>query len=244
MGADQGGAAEILRWSASLPQRAGRERFFLPVKVLGRLFRGKFLSALKRAYDEGAIELGGSTEDLRERSAWKRFLDELYALEWVVYAKPPFGGPEHVFRYLGRYTHRVAISNSRLGKLDDGKVSFEIKDYADGEKRKTLTITALEFIRRFLLHVLPRRFVRIRHYGLLASRNVGTQLAHARSLLEPGEPQADESPALSGEWWERLLALTGEDVMACPKCGERMERSELNGEELLCLAARGAFDTS
>jgi hypothetical protein len=193
-------------------------RFFLSVKVLAKLFRGKFLHKLKRAYREGTLELGGSTAELRDAAAWKRFLDTLYGVDWVVYSKPPFGGPQQVFRYLGRYTHRVAISNHRLEKLEDGKVTFAIKDYADGEKRKSLTLDACEFIRRFLLHVLPQKFVRIRHYGLIAGRNVDTLLALARKIL-PSEPQvSEEAVEVSGEWWERLLSLTGFDVFACPEC--------------------------
>ncbi len=222
----------------------GSPKYFLPVKVLGELFRGKFLSALKEAYEQEKIEFGGQTDDLRERVTWNRLLDDLYSQAWVVYAKPPFGGPEHVFRYLGRYTHRVAISNSRLQKLEGGRVTFTIKDYADGHKRKMLTITAVEFIRRFLLHVLPRRFVRIRHYGLLASRNINTQLAHAKSLLIPPNPEPEDFSASSGEWWELLLHLTGEDIMACSKCGGRMQRTELDARQLLCVVANETFDTS
>lgn len=222
-----------------------RQSFFLPVRVLADLFRGKFLDALKAERKAGRIDLSGSAASLVEPRSWQRFLNNLYRLRWVVHAKPPFGGPEHVFRYLARYTHRVAISNHRLLALEDGKVTFRYKDYADYRRKKKLTISAVEFIRRFLLHVLPLGFVRIRHYGLLASRNVETKLARARALLEPEAPVKD-SPAESSEspltWWERLLELTGVDIFACPACREgRMHREPLLPERTeRCLV----FDTS
>jgi hypothetical protein len=199
-----------------------RKSFFLPVKVLGRLFRGKFLHALGQARLQG--KLRGEAAALDRRSDWKQLLDHLYQLDWVVYAKPPFGGPEHVFRYLGRYTHRVAIANHRLVALEDGRVTFRLKDYADGGRKKRLTLTAGEFIRRFLLHVLPRRFVRIRHYGLLASRNVHTRLVRARQRLAPESKTDARGPRpdahASTPWWKRLLRLTGIDVMRCPFCND------------------------
>jgi hypothetical protein len=203
-----------------------REGFFLPVAVLSRLFRGKFLHALRQAHRQG--KLRGPAAALQQPAVWKRLLDELYQLDWVVYAKPPFGGPDHVFRYLGRYTHRVAITNRRLLALEDGRVTFRVKDHADGAKNKRLTLTAGEFIRRFLLHLLPHRFVRIRHYGLLAARNVHTRLAQARELLTPQTKPApcDSEPASTRPttWWQRLLRLTGIDVMLCPYCDGRLVR--------------------
>jgi len=199
-----------------------RKGFFLPVEVVGLLFRGKFLHALRQARRQG--KLRGNAAALDQPSDWKRLIDHLYELHWVVYAKPPFGGPEHVFKYLGRYTHRVAIANHRLVAIEDDRVTFKLKDYADGGKRKRLTLTAGEFIRRFLLHVLPRGFVRIRHYGLLAARNVHTRLVQARELLAPRsktEPcDADSDTDRRVPWWERLLRLTGIDVMLCPFCSE------------------------
>ncbi len=201
---------------------ATRPGFFLPVKVLEKLFRGKFLDALRAAYEKGSLELKGSTQHLKERSAWKSLIDQLYRKDWVVYAKPPFGGPEHVLRYLGRYTHRVAISNGRLLAMEDGRVTFRIKDYTDGNRKKTLTLAAQEFIRRFLLHVLPTNFVRIRHYGLCAGRNVKTKLERARKLIEttsavPSRKKTElkhQSP-----WWERVFTLFDIDIMLCPRCG-------------------------
>ena len=193
-----------------------RERFFLPVKVLGRLFRGKFLDGLREAHCRGGL-LG-----LPDSAAWHVLVDALYRLDWVVYAKPPFGGPDHVFQYLGRYTHRVAIANHRLVAIGEDGITFRVRDYADGSKNKHLTLAAGEFIRRFLLHVLPSRFTRIRHYGLLAGRNVHTRLARARGFLErrPGTRPPATTPPAHEPWWERLLRLTGIDVMRCPFCGD------------------------
>ena len=205
------------RW---VPCRPG---FFLPVRVLRKLFRGKFLHGLKRAYDEDGLDLKGTTAELADPQRWRALLQQLYRRDWVVYAKPPFGGPEHVYRYLGRYTHRVAIANHRLLSLEDGAVRFQVKDRADGGKRKVMTLSAVEFLRRFLLHVLPRGFVRIRHFGLLAGRNVHTKLARAQDLLNAKVPELVEAPPPSVSespipWWERLLALTGVDVFLCPRC--------------------------
>jgi hypothetical protein len=165
---------------------AGREKYLLPVKVLAKLFRGKFLAALDRAYQDGELDLAGSTAALADPEAWRRFKNGLYKKDWVVYAKPPFGGAKQVFNHLGRYTHRIAISNHRIVNFADGKVTFSWKDCADGCQKKLMTLDAVEFLRRFLLHVLPHGFVRIRHYGLCASSNVNTKLVAARRLLEPG----------------------------------------------------------
>jgi hypothetical protein len=199
---------------------AARANYLLPVKVLGKLFRGKFLAALDLAHQNAELDLAGSTADLANPEAWRRFKDHLYKKDWVVYAKPPFGGAEQVFNYLGRYTHRIAISNHRILDFADGKVTFAWKDYADGCQKKLMTLDAVEFLRRFLLHVLPRGFVRIRHYGLCASSNVNTKLVAARRLLEPATaPIASEAEATEPTpWWERFLEQTGIDVMACPCC--------------------------
>jgi hypothetical protein len=199
-----------------------RDRFFLPIRVLGRLFRGRFLHALAEARKEG--QLAGGAAGLVSPGAWKRLIDKLYQLEWVVYAKPPFGGPEHVFRYLGRYTHRVAIANNRLLAIDDGSVTFQVRDYADASKPTQLTLGFGEFMRRFLLHVLPRGYTRIRHYGLLAPRNARGRLVRARALLAPKRRTrviaAEPATHPPTPWWQRLLRLTGIDVMLCPYCGE------------------------
>jgi len=208
---------------------SGRERYFLPVKVLGKLFRGKFLDALHRAWKKRELALGGSTAELSDPVAWSALKDRLYRKNWVVYAKRPFGGPEQVFSYLGRYTHRVAISNHRIVDFADRKVTFTVKDYRDGAQKKRMTLDAVEFLRRFMLHVLPRGFVRIRHYGLCAGPNVNTKLAAAKKLLEPNEP-SETAIATETEdpnhitWWERFRDLTGIDVMVCSRCGGRLVR--------------------
>ena len=202
------------RWISTSP------KFFLPVEALGLVFCGKFLDALDVARDSGKLEFVGSTAHLAPHKAWRNFLGEL-PKNWVVYAKAPFAGPEQVFRYLGHYTHRVAISNHRLVSMGDGKVTFSWKDYRHGGKRGLMTLNAVEFIRRFLLHVLPKKFVRIRHFGLLSSRNIFSKLARARDLLssraDPTSPQP-RPKRLPLPWWQRLFALTGIDVFLCPFC--------------------------
>ena len=161
-----------------------RRGFFLPVKVLSRLFRGKFVAYLRAANEQGNLAFHGQLEYLSEGDQFARLLRKLSKIEWVVYAKPPFGGPERVLKYLARYTHRVAISNQRLVALSDGQVTFRWKDYADGNAVKEMTLDIREFTRRFLLHILPRGFVRIRHFGLLANRCRRERLGHCRKLLE------------------------------------------------------------
>ncbi len=204
---------------------AARERFLLPTKVLRRLFRGKFLAALRQAYEAGQLKLAGSTAELSQPRAWRQFLDPLYKKNWVVYAKPPFASPEYVFRYLGRYTHRVAISNQRILAVDNSQVTFTLKNYSAQGRREQMTVDAVEFIRRFLLHVLPQAFTRIRHFGLCAGRNVKTKLQTARALLTaltPAAPQPPTSAAVEKDdrpWWQRWLDRTGIDILACPSCG-------------------------
>jgi len=163
---------------------ACRKGFFLPVKVLSRLFRRKLLSDLRAKFEEGELLCLGQLIQLAQKDHFEKLLDELCRIEWVVYAKPPFGGPEQVLKYLARYTHRVAISNHRLLELSDGRVSFSYKDYAAGNLTKTMTLDVCEFTRRFLLHVLPRGFVRIRHYGFLANRCRQEKLELCRRRIE------------------------------------------------------------
>ena len=162
------------------PKYAG---FFLPVKILSRVFRGKFVAALRRAYARDQLDLSGATEHLRDPAQWHAFVDALFATDWVVYAKPAFGGASAVLRYLGRYTHRVAISNHRLLAFDGDHVTFQWKDYAHGDQRRTMTLSAMEFLRRFVQHILPRGFVRIRQSGFLANTCRATRVALARTLL-------------------------------------------------------------
>ena len=213
---------------------AARRGYLLPVKVLGRLFRGKFLAGVKEAYDTGQLILGGSVATLADPQVFRRWLDALYRQDWVVYAKRPFGGARQVFRYLGRYSHRVAIANSRLLSLTDGQVSFHWKDYADDHRTKVMRLTADEFIRRFLLHVLPKRFVRIRHYGLLAGRNVATRLARCRQLLgAPKEPSVESR--VENTWLDQFREGTGQDLTHCPQCQGPLTRQPLEAPATLRL---------
>lgn len=214
---------------------AARPAFFLPVKVLGRLFRGKFLAALRRLWKAKGLQFAGSTEALSETKVWRKFMRDLYRCNWVVYAKPPFGGPEQVFRYLGRYSHRVAISNARLIEMKAGRVSFWYKDYAAGNQRKVMSLDAEEFIRRFLLHALPKGFTRIRHYGLLAGRNLETDHARCRELLNVQAPPVPESAVnvkSRPRWADRVMQWTGHDPLRCPRCQQLLHRRELASGDL------------
>lgn len=185
-----------------------RDGFFLPVKVLGNLFRGKFLARLRVAHDQGLLELPHATA---ESPPFRQWLSALYEKDWVVYSKRPFGGPEQVLRYLASYTHRTAISNHRLVSLRDGNVSFLWKDYAHGCRRRVMTLTATEFLRRFLMHVLPKGFVRIRHYGFLANRHRAGKLELCRKLLR-SDDAGSESAGNHGE--PKVLG----DTFPCPVC--------------------------
>ena len=166
-----------------------RYKFFLPVRVLSKVFRGKFAAGLKRAFQQGRLTFAGTLKPLEHEQAFRSFLRTLFRQDWVVYAKPPFGGPQHVIGYLARYTHRVAISNHRLLAFQADRVTFRWKDYAHGNKKKKMTLSSQEFLRRFLLHVLPRGFVRIRFFGFLANRRRATLLPQCRLLLNNTKPQ-------------------------------------------------------
>jgi len=201
------------RW---IPCRPG---FFLPVRVLSRLFRRLFLEHLQTAFAQGKLQFFSSLERLRDRKAFAEYLAPLRQAEWVVYAKPPFGGPEQVLNYLGRYTHRVAISNNRLLNIDRAKVTFRWKDYRHHDQQKTMTLEAHEFIRRFLLHVLPDGFQRIRHYGFLGHRYRQAKLALCRQLLgvvssSPATvPRQDKT-----DYLDLYEQLTGRSLRECPVC--------------------------
>jgi hypothetical protein len=196
-----------------------RKGFFLPVRVLSRLFRGLFLHYIEEACAAGKLTFHGSLQPLADRQNFKTLVKDCRKIEWVVYSKPPFGGPDQVLDYLGRYTHRVAISNDRLVRLEDGKVTFRWKDYRKGNKQKLMTLDAEEFIRRFLLHVLPRGFVRIRHFGFLANSRSKSKLARCRELL--GVPQADpQQSSAPADWRASYEKLTGESLTICPACRE------------------------
>jgi hypothetical protein len=193
---------------------SARPGYLLPVRALSRLFRGKFLAGLQQLIDDDKLDFRGSTEELGDPRAFARLRRQVYEKEWVVYAKRPFGGAEQVFRYLGRYTHRVAIANSRLVSMDDEHVRFRYKNYAT-DAHTVMTLDAEDFIRRFLLHVLPKRFVRIRHFGILAGRNVHTKLERARHLVAPvnSAPDMDHEDAT-----DRCAITTDEGPGRCPYC--------------------------
>ena len=203
------------RWVACRPG------FFLSVRVLARLFRRLFLRELENAFDAGKLRFFSKLANLAEPQAFARRLGELRRLDWVVYAKPPFGGPEQVLAYLGRYTHRVAIANSRLLSLTDSKVRFTWKDYRQDGKTKVMILDADEFIRRFLLHTLPDSFHRIRHYGFLANGARGDSLALCHRLLDARDTGACE---VADNRTEDDRTPTAADFAICPHCGGAMRR--------------------
>ena len=192
-----------------------RKGFFLPVTVISALFRGKFLDHLKHCFKSGVLVFDGAIRHLKEPGTFESFRNQFYNKKWVVYCKPPFDGAKGVLQYLGRYTHRVAISNNRILANRDGNVSFLWRDYADGNRQKTMTLKADEFIRRFLLHVLPERYVRIRHFGLLANRNRKDNIAACHKILG-GKNVTKEKRRET--WQEQLLRICGIDVSVCPVC--------------------------
>ena len=194
-----------------------RNGFFLSVRVLSRLFRRLFLEQLCNAFDAGNLEFFSSLESLRDPSAFRNYLAPLREVEWVIYAKRPFAGPEQVLDYVGRYTHRVAISNNRLLDIAEGKVSFRYKDYRHEAKQKTMTLQAEEFIRRFLLHVLPEGFQRIRYYGFLANPYRQQKLARCRDLLGTSQPEPAASK-VNKDYRDRYEELTGSTLWQCPVC--------------------------
>ncbi len=208
------------------PKYAG---FFLPVTVLSRVFRGKFVEGLRRAHTRGELDLTGASAGLCDPVRWHAFVDALFRTDWVVYAKPAFGGPAAVLRYLGRYTHRVAISNHRLVAFDGEHVTFRWKDYAHDGEWRTMTLTAMEFLRRFVQHVLPRGFVRIRQYGYLGSACRTVRLARARRFLRRTPPPVTTATTVSG--WH------------CPQCGTTMTLGPIFSARALGAIAL-AFDTS
>ena len=215
-----------------------RPNFFLPVAVLSRLFRRLFLDYLRKAFDAGDLQFFSSLEALRIRNAFLRYIAAARKKDWVVYAKPPFAGPEAVLNYVARYTHRVAISNDRLLDINDGKVQFRWKDYRDGNRQKTMTLGADEFIRRFLLHVLPDGFQRIRYFGFLASRYRAERLALCRQLMEMPPPTTRE---VHKDYRDRYEALTGVSLRTCPLCSCG---TMVVVETFQCTSSRAFLDTS
>jgi hypothetical protein len=203
--------------------RKARPKFLFPVRALSKVFRGKFLDGLQELYDDERLRFPAPVAALASTEGFAKLLDSLRRHGWVVYSKAPFAGPQKLLDYLGRYTHRVAISNHRLLSVDDGQVRFRYRDRADGDQVKDTSLSADEFIRRFLQHVLPKGLQRIRHYGLLASRNKETLLARCRELLGADPPPAPEKKT-TADW---LLLLLGVEALRCPRCGQVLERTEL-----------------
>ncbi|RLB11088.1 MAG: IS91 family transposase [Deltaproteobacteria bacterium] len=192
-----------------------KKDFFIPVKVISRLFRGKFLAYLKEAKEKGKLVFPGNIAHLKKDHSFKAMLDDLYDQEWVVYCKPPFSSAETVMDYLGRYTHRVAISNDRLIRMQEDQITFRYRNRNDNNALKSMTLDAFEFIRRFLLHILPDGFMKIRYYGILSHRNRKRKLALCKKLLGVDHKEHEK------ESWQDLLArITGIDPRICPCCGK------------------------
>ena len=204
-----------------------RKGFFLPVRVLSRLFRRLFLDGLQQAFDEGVLQFHGKQQKLARPKRFQRFIRAMYKQEWVVYSQAPFAGPQKVLDYLSRYTHRIAFSNHRFIRLQNDLVTFRWKDYRKASRTAQMSLSATEFIRRFLLHVLPNKFVRIRYYGLFANRYRKQNLADCRKLLDDGYQMV--SPAKPKPEWNQLVeSWTGINPLCCPICQQgQMVRIQL-----------------
>jgi hypothetical protein len=203
--------------------RKARPRFLFAVRALSKVFRGKFLAGLQKLYDTSRLQFPIPVAGFASAEMFGTLLRQLHRQGWVVYSKAPFAGPHKLLDYLGRYTHRVAIANNRLLAAEDGQVRFHYRDRADGDRLKDTSLSADKFIRRFLQHVLPRGFQRIRHYGLLAGRHKQEQLTLCRDLLGADPPPAPKKKT-TADW---LLRVLGIDVLHCPRCGQVLERAEL-----------------
>jgi hypothetical protein len=199
-----GGLSTDGRWVAAKP------RFLFAIKVLMRVFRGKLLSKLEKALDDGTLQ----ADDPDPKGALRRAARK----DWNVYSKPPFAGPDQVLRYIGRYTHRIAISNARLVSMDHSQIAFRWRDRADGDRSKLMALDAAEFLRRFLMHLLPPGFMRIRHYGLLANAGRKQSIEVCKALLGVGLVAGCNSTSARETWQELVLRLTGKDVTRCPRC--------------------------
>ncbi len=213
--------------------------FLVPVRALAKMIRGKLVHLLKQARNQGKLALRGGMENLQDPKGFVAFIKKLYQKQWHVYIKKPFAGPEQVFRYVSQYTHRVAISNQRLLTMTKERVVFRARDNDNPGKTRTVTVSPEEFIRRFMLHILPSRFVKIRHFGLMAPANVNTKLERARSLIEQSQPDPIQTLSTSqphseqATWIDRFLKLTGIDLTVCPKCAKgRLVREPLDIVEL------------
>ena len=211
-----------------------RKNFLLPVLVISDIFKNKFLYHLKKKYKKGILEFHGSLESLKSPNNFYQFKDELFNKDWVVSSIPSINSGANVLKYLGRYINSVAISNQRIIKFEEGKVTFKWKDYSDHNKIKLMTLEAVEFIRRFLLHILPNRFVKIRHYGLLSNKNKKTKLKICRKLLNVDD-QPSETTTEKETWQELMFRLTGKDVNKCPCCekGKMIIKSEILPSKLV-----------
>ena len=206
-----GGLTRLNQW------RSSSKKFFIPVKVLAKKFRGKFLYYLKQYYRQELLHFYGSIEHYQGVKAFRKLLDLCYAKDWYTYTKRTFSGPLAVVKYLGRYTHRIAISNTRIVSVNEHNVSFTVKDYKDASKTRKLTLTGIEFVRRFLMHILPKGFVKIRYYGILANRNKKTKLLLCRKLTQ--SPSC--KPRFEGlNTIEIVCLLLGRNVSICPACGK------------------------
>ena len=204
-----GGLTSCRQW------RSSSKKFFIPVKVLAKKFRGKFLFNLKQLYVQNELKFYGKNSCYQNPKAFKELLDQCYSKNWYTYTKRTFSGPLAVVKYLSNYTHRIAISNGRIVSVNDESVTFIVKDYHNASKTKLITLSGIEFIRRFLMHVLPKRFVKIRYYGIWASRNKKTKLALCRKLTNS---EVYKSRFESLKTNEILFLLTGRDVTVCPHC--------------------------
>lgn len=223
--------------------RACKKGYFLPLKSLSAVFRGKFLNYLENAHEE--LHFEGAICSLRRKELFKKLLVAASTKTWVVYVKKSFAGPKQVVNYLGQYTHRIAISNHRLIKIENDQIYFRYRDYADDNKNKVMALPAVEFINRFLSHVLPYKFMRIRHFGLLGNRQKKEKLSRIRQLL--GEKTVPEKGAEHVEiktWEERLKDLTGIDLSRCSNCGGQMRINLTQGSSSYATASRQHVDTS
>lgn len=199
--------------------RSSSKKFFLPVKVLAKKLRGKYLYYVKQAYHQNQLKFYGSASSYQQPKAFAKLMDQCYSKDWYTYTQRTFSGPLAIIKYLSNYTHRIAISNSRIESVDEKGVTFTVKDYKNGCKTKAITLSGVEFVRRFLLHTLPKGFVKIRYYGILANRNRKTKLALCRKLTQSRSYQ----PRFKGlKTSEIVLLLTGKDVTVCPKCQTKL----------------------
>jgi len=205
-----------------------RDNFLVPVRALSKKFAGKFLDFLKKAYTGNQLRFLDNIQDLQQPENFRRLIDKLYEKKWVVYSKQPFGGPDHVFQYLGFYTHKVAISNHRLVQLDDNRVTLLARDNQNPGRKRSVTVSPHEFIRRFLLHILPKGFMKTRHYGLMAPGNATTKLEIAKNLIPSAQGTPSEFPPAPQDcsvetskpqaWVEIFREITGIDLRRCPNC--------------------------